>query len=295
MMYLNYIQCLLEGGTSIKLNPALVSGGDVVFNAFDISQDSTTVVYIADQDIDGVNELYSVPIGGGTSIQLNPVLVSGGDVFRLVISKDSTIVVYVADQDTDGVNELYSVPIGGGTSIKLNPVLVSGGDVVFDTFNISQDSKTVVYVADQDTDGVNELYSVPIGGGTSIKLNPTLVSGGDVSSFVLEISQDSKTVVYVADQDTDDVNELYSVPIGGGTSIKLNSTLVSGGDVSSFVDISSDSTTVVYVADQDTDGVNDLYVSYFQLTRDDKVPHTGFFIADLGLGCDPIIPDKSLS
>ena len=101
-------------------------------------------------------------------------------------------------------------------------------------------------------------------------------------------------MVYRADQDTDNIIQLYSVPIGGGTSIKLNSTLVSGGGVNDLK-ISQDSTTVVYRADQDTDGVVELYVSYFQLTRDDKVPHTGFFIADLGLGCDPIIPNKSLS
>ena len=46
---------------------------------------------------------------------------------------------------------------------KLNAPLVSGGNVE-DDFQINPDSVWVVYRADQDTDEVKELYSVPIGG-----------------------------------------------------------------------------------------------------------------------------------
>ena len=38
-------------------------------------------------------------------------------------------------------------------------------------FRISPDSSRMVYVADQDTNRVNELYSVALGGGTVTKLN----------------------------------------------------------------------------------------------------------------------------
>ena len=43
----------------------------------------------------------------------------------------------------------------------------------------------VVYNADQDTDGVREMYSVPIMGGTSVKLNATLPALGSISEFAL--------------------------------------------------------------------------------------------------------------
>ena len=241
----------------IKLNTTPVTGGDVQTSIL-ISPDGNTVVYRADQDTDGVTELYAVPITGGTATKLNPTPVTGGDVqTSILISPDGNTVVYRADQDTDNVTELYAVPITGGTATKLNPTLVSGGDVG-SAFLISPDGNTVVYRADQDTDNVTELYAVPITGGTATKLNPTLVSGGIVLSDIL-ISPDSNTVVYLADQDTDSVNELYAVPITGGTATKLNSTLVSGRDVQSNILISPDGNTVVYRADQDTVNVVELY------------------------------------
>ena len=102
----------------------------------------------------------------------------------------------------------------GVTPIKLNGALASGGDVSF-FFEISPDTSHVVYHADQDTDGVDELFSVPLDGSSApTKLNGALVSGGDVP-FPFEISPDSSRVVYFADQDTDEVFELFSVLLAG--------------------------------------------------------------------------------
>lgn len=51
------------------------------------------------------------------------------------------------------------------------------------------------------------------------KLNDALPSGGDVYGF--EVTPDSSRVVYLGDQDTDEVRELYSVPVGGGTPLSV--------------------------------------------------------------------------
>lgn len=68
------------------------------------------------------------------------------------------------------------------------------------------------------------------------------------------ISPDSRTVAFAADIDTDDVDELYAVPITGTTPIKLNPPLVEGGDVrSSRIAFSPDSQSVIYLADQEVD------------------------------------------
>jgi hypothetical protein len=65
--------------------------------------------------------------------------------------------------------------------------------------------------------------------------------------------------VYGADQDVDQVFELYSRAIDGlGALVKLNGTLAAGGGAGSFR-ISPDSARVVYRADQDTDGIDELY------------------------------------
>lgn len=66
----------------------------------------------------------------------------------------------------------------------------------------------VLYLADRQTDEVLELYSVPVEGGLTTKLNGNLVSQGDVSTF--EMNPNSHWVVYRADQRTDEKHELFS-------------------------------------------------------------------------------------
>ncbi|MEM7359996.1 MAG: LpqB family beta-propeller domain-containing protein [Pseudomonadota bacterium] len=237
----------------------MLSGGNV--DSFKISPDGSRVVYAADQDTRFIEELYSVPITGGSVTKLNPALVAGGDVqgpsSSIEISADGNRVLYVADQDTNDVYELYSSPITGGAVVKLNSALVIGGDVSPFNIQISPDSSRAVYLADQEQNDINELFSVPITGGIVTKLNPALVAGGRVYSN-FQISADGSRVVYLSDQDTRFVNELYSVPLLGGAVTKLNSGLINGGDVLDF-EISADGSHVVYSADQETNSVAELY------------------------------------
>jgi Tol biopolymer transport system component len=273
----------MSGGTSVRLNSTLVTGGEL--SAFLISPDGSRVVYRGDQETDGVYELYSVPIAGPASagVKLNPLLPTGGDVGSgFVISPDGSRVVYRADQDTDGVYELYSVPIAGPASagVKLNPSLPSGGDVQTG-FDVSPDGSWAVYRADQDfvrpfvdVEGIYELYSVPVAGPSSdvVKINHSLrtevlICGqkhatDDVQSF--KISPDSSRVAYRAKRyvgDCDHVSEVFSVPIRGPytDSVKLNGTLVAGGNVGSKYEIGGNSSRVVYEADQETVDVYELY------------------------------------
>jgi Tol biopolymer transport system component len=125
-----------------------------------------------------------------------------------------------------------------------------------DSYQISPDSRYVVFLADLDVDDRDELYSVPITGSLPSKLNPLLVNEGDVRRF--GITPDGQRVIYTADQEVDNRVELYSVPIGGGAAIKLNGALVSGGNVDTFK-IDPDSVRVVYVADGQTNEVFELF------------------------------------
>lgn len=198
---------LLGGGVlPIKLNDSLVTGGNVQVD-FQISPDSSRVVYLADHQTNDVFELFSVLLTGTGRITLNGPLVGGGSVSYFQTSPDSSRVIYWADQDTDEVYELYRVLLSGGSPVKLNSLLVSNGNVF--EGQISPDSSRVVYWADQDTDEVYELYSVPLGGGAApAKLNGVLVNGGSTYSD-FHFSPDSSRVVYLADQQTDDVDELF--------------------------------------------------------------------------------------
>ena len=265
----------IGGGTVTKLNGPLPAEDDFLSVSPHISPDSSTVVYRAPQDTLHLHELYSVPIGGGAITKLNVPISPPDTVFLEGVSPDSSTVVYgVGPSGND--DRLYSVPIAGGTSTRLNGPL-AGDDL---TAWITPDSSTVVYWADQDMIDNHEVYSVPIGGGTVVKLNdpthfpnrPTIspdssmvvyvsrglhsvpVGGGPVTTLSpladnrYAISPDSSTVVFV-----DDVfngigpDDIYSVPIGGGTATKIGSALTFG-DILDF-DISPDSQTVVYRAD----------------------------------------------
>lgn len=245
-------------GTPEQLNPALTAGGDVF--DFMISPDSQLVVYRADQDIDSTIELYSVPILGGMLKQLNKDPVVGGDVFASAgaptfrISADSQRVIYRADQDVDGVFELYSVEIvGPNLPQQLNPELVTNGDVSSRGFQISADSQQVVYIADQVVDEVLELYSVPISGGPTTTLSDTLFDSSGEIADNFQISANSEHVIYLADNDFDEIFQLYRVPIVGGTPAQVNGDLVIDGNVDFGNDgflLSSDDAFVVYIADQ---------------------------------------------
>ena len=257
----NELYSVPVGGSAapVKLNAPLPAGGST--NSYDISPDSQYVVYTADQDTDNVNELYRAPLdGSGPPVKLSGPLVAGGGVIYFKFSPDSAWVIFLADKDTDNVNELYAVPLDGSLApVKLNGPLATGGNVAFaGNFFISPDSTRVIYIADQDTYNVDELYSVPIAGGTVTKLNPPLVPGGEVD-WVSEpqISPDSSRVVYLADQETNDLEEIFSVPIAGGASVKLNGTLA-GNYLYDFA-ISPDSSRVVYRARQDSATQYELY------------------------------------
>ena len=188
-------------------------------------------VYLADQDLDNVVELYLV----GSSInKLNPPLPKGKNVIDFQITPDKKAVVYRADQDTDEVFELYRVEFANpGVSTKLNSPLPAGGDVWFGL--ITPDSSSVLYLADRTTDDVLELYRVPFANpGMSTKLNGPLVAGGNVF-FDFRITPDNSAVVYRASQTTAGVVELYRVPFAApGVSSKLNGPLVVGGNVEGF-------------------------------------------------------------
>jgi Tol biopolymer transport system component len=252
----------------IKLNPPLAADGDVNWSNGPfaaVSPDSQWVVYRADQDTDGIQEMYSVPVMGPASaaVKLNGVPAPGGEIGFFQISPDSSRVIYTGDQLQDFKTELFSVPIEGpaGAGVKLNQPLPAAGDIY--DFAISPDSEHVVYRGDQTSNEVVELYSVPIAGPASVgaRLNKPLVGGQDVE-YYYRISPDSGRVVYVADQNFDEVFELFSVPIGGSSRglVHLNPELVPGGNVdSSELDISPDGQFVIYRADQEVDDRFELY------------------------------------
>lgn len=253
-----YLVDVASPGVATKVNAPFLAETSLAAS-FGFSPDGETIVYMADQDVDDVRELYAVEVSNpGVSTKLNGTLVADGDLCSFEFSPDSTKVAYCADQDTDGTLELYLVDLDTpGVSAKVNPPLVAGGEVQSGTFRFGPDSDFIVYRADQDVDGDNELYRVDVATpGTSLQINAPLVAGGDVSIF--RINPDGLQLAYVADQDTEGLAELYNVDLATpGTSTKLNPQRQ--GTYISQIEITDDGSQVLYLADQDTPDTGELF------------------------------------
>lgn len=212
----------------------------------------------------GNEELYSVPFNGGTSTPIINNFPSFGFVLPFIMmTSDNSNIVFAANLLDTNISELFAVSTDGGEAIRLNNSLPPGVSLdvtsLRDDVKISPDGNKVIYNLEQNTDNVDELFSVSITGGDVIRLNADLPEGGDViSNLGFRISPDSNFVVYLAEQNTNGLRELFYVPINGGDSTRVNADLVEGGDVFLF-GISPDNSTIVYRSDQDNNDMTELY------------------------------------
>jgi Tol biopolymer transport system component len=212
----------LLSAQTVKLNGPLAQphGGDIL--RFDVSPDGTRAVYLADQALDGTYELFATkPSAGSPAVRIAGPEIEQGDVTNFWIGPQGRRVVLIGKLLDVGVTELFSVAIDGGVVQRLSAPMPLGGNVLStaDSVQITPDESRVVYAADQDQNNVNELFSVPIAGGTPVQLNPEL-PGQQVRSF--HLSPDGAHVVFRVLHGAAQVNELYAVPVAGGTAVKLS-------------------------------------------------------------------------
>ena len=185
-------------------------GGDI--RTYDVSPDGARVVYVADEDVDEVFELYvAKPNAAGTRRKLAGPAIEGGSVSQVWIGPKSRHVVFTGDLETDGLRELYSVPIDGGARVKLAspPPWSSIASVQIDSAETR-----VLFVARLAASSVRRgVFSVPIGGGPAI-----LLSDPALDVVTLQVAPDGRRAVYV----TGSVLELFSVPVLGGLPVRLS-------------------------------------------------------------------------
>ncbi|MCG8348804.1 MAG: hypothetical protein MI924_13620 [Chloroflexales bacterium] len=225
--------------------------------SFAVSADGQRVVYLADQDVKDMVELYSASITGGSPIKLNGPLPDGAkDVDAFQISPDGHRVVYLADQELKDVPELYSVPITGGSPTKLNSPLGPGQKVC--AFKNSADSAQVVYLSDQSAKDEMKVYSVAINDvATNVEVSNLIAESEDLAE-AFAITPNSRQVIYLAAEGEGPV-ELFGVPIDGlAKGVKLNGPLGSDEEVSFFC-ISSDGSRAVYLVGNIVAGLVTLY------------------------------------
>src|SRR5262245_36202261 len=189
--------------------------------------DGARVVYRLNRDLNTVKELFSVRVDGSQpAIKLHAPLTASENVESFQLAPDGARAVYLKfSVEVDGGvttyhRRIYSVPVDGSRA----PVLLSN---VLEGWKprITPDSARVVFLGSRGF-GSYELYSVPIAGGVKAprRLSPHTTRTRSIDDYVL--SPDGARVVYLADPETIDFDELYSVPVDGSAApVKLNGPL----------------------------------------------------------------------
>jgi Tol biopolymer transport system component len=209
----------------VRISGPLTAQGDVVM--FDFSRDGSQVIYRADQISDTVDDLFVVPIGGGAAQRLSgPFPAGSAGVIDFKVQTKADQVAYVATQSISTSRELYMSAFSAGSARRIQQVQpgsvgVSVGLAVWiggSSISFGQNEKRLVWVADAAGDGVFRAYSAPtLQAGAVVTLNGPLVLSGNVVGVAP--SPIDNTVIYLADQETDEVLELYKaqdIKMSGG-------------------------------------------------------------------------------
>ena len=233
-------------------------------------------VFIADKDVNVIDELFVAFSDGTDIIKLSDPLVARGNVAAFRISPDGFFVAYVADQDTAGLFELYVVPVDktpNETAVKVSGTMAGNGILQLPSgeyvFGWAPDSSRIAYVADQNSLRVFELFtSTPDGIENDIISNlpdPSTNPDRDVKNF--EWAPNSTRIAYIADQDTKDVFELYVSPSDNNTpNVKVSGAIIDGSGIKELAPVPSgkyafawapDSSRLAFLADRLVDGIDE--------------------------------------
>lgn len=260
-----------------------------------VSPDGSSVLYLNDSRTEGEYTIHSLAIGGGdgplngifTGSTGNNNVGTGFGNFDPRYSPDGNTIFFINSESgfngsvpdfsapgTPGAwgspdwDQLYSVPASGGTPTAITSP--ADGDIDDDLWAITPNGNSIVYAPDNPVREVRDrgtnrpkLFSVPTAGGSSTEI--PLVAPAHATFTIrnqLEITPDGNNIVFVGDYEMSGKFELYSVPITGGTPIRVSDDLPLGGDVSSFA-ISPDGTKVAYAAGQNLGANRELFLKSF--------------------------------
>ncbi len=283
------------GAPPFRINTEMPTGtveGDVL--SMDVSPDGVHAVYRADQDTNGVFELYAARTDRSEpSVKLSGPLAPGESVGSFAITPDGTRVAYWVEAYL-GPERLLVVPIEGGPSLALTGPLQSSGlwidpasthavflESVLDPSDGSTDRRALSVPLDGSlapfeivASGFGKvleitpggrllhsssagLFSVPIDGSAAgVQLDAPQVAGGAVGVARLDAS--GTRVVYLGDLLVDGRNELFSVPVDGSAApVRLTPSIANDRDASAPV-LTSDG-FAVFSGDLDVDGSLALY------------------------------------
>jgi len=229
-----------NGGEAVLVTSS--SGSRIT--TFQVTPDGRQLVYLVQPSTNARLELYGAPLaGGGTPVKLTDA--SPASFPAPLLTPDGARVVFVGS-DPAGSWGVYSAPVDrGGAAVKLNAGGTAG------SVRLAGDGQTVLYDADQDVRGAQEIYRVPTDGTRpASRLNGALEPGTSVEWW--ESSPDRTLVAYYARHAGDDGPAVWVAPVAGGAARRVTGVFAQGASLAYGV-FSADGTRVLYVAGEGTD------------------------------------------
>jgi Tol biopolymer transport system component len=143
---------------------------------------------------------------------------------------------------------------------KLSLAPTPGGDVL--RFRVGPDGMHVAYVGDLEIDSRPELFVVGTApGAPHLALNPPLVAGGGVGTTTFCFTPDGSRVLFTADVDVRDHNDLYSAPVdGSAAAVRLNDPVDESSSHPQIVGFTDDG-RAVFLASDIASEVQELYAA----------------------------------
>jgi hypothetical protein len=213
------------------------------------------VVFIADKNVDGINELFAAFDDGADIIKLSGTMTSGENVTAFAVSPDGLLVAYLAGQNINDQFELYVVPADGGAAIRVSGLFQDDSDVQ-DDFKWSPDGSLLAYRANRINLDNIELFTVQPDGSNNLRVSISLFATGNVTVF--KWAPNSGFIAYNAQRTNLVQLELYNTRPGNQDNIPISRPPPAGGSVQTF-DWAPDSTRIAYLADLRTAGKDELF------------------------------------
>jgi len=249
-----------NGLTTTKLSGSMVSGGNVT--GFAISPNGRFVAYRADQETKGVFELYTVPIAGGTVInvsQLSGTILEVKDfAWAPNISPNRSQIAFRAFNaftgNTGGNIELFTNFSSGGIPVTVSNFLLVGADV--DTFRWSPTSEFIAYTANTIVGSSRQFRlfaALPNSENQAFPLSNISAATNAYTIGEFQWSPNGSIVAFLADINILGINELLVVePTPSSIPVAISGTLADGGEVVEF-SWAPNNSRIAYLADQNED------------------------------------------
>lgn len=239
-------------GESLTRITALISENTSIEDVFFITSDGLHVVYaIADAFTGRAIQLLRVLIDGSElPVALTEQVSLSNDFRDLLLTPDDAYILTVSELMSDNqTSEILKIPVFLNQPIERLSQPFNSGVSGANHPIVSADGRFVVYAADPEIRFQENLFQVPIEGGTPLQLSQLSPNSSDgVLGFTAMITPDSQQVVYVegsSDADNDFL-QLFASPIQGGERLVLSERLIDPDEDDLVFSISSNSQQLIY-------------------------------------------------